>query len=257
MAARNEFIVVDQFAGWGIARTPDPAVPHSASFQSMTATNIERLVELVSVFVEQTKQDQLLAWQEGFVKVRLAESALKLGWVLQEGTPGTDRGFPAAHILRFLEGSLSWGRVPRLFKLPEGSTDLTFVAPIQVMLEIKTRPDFGTKAGCQFQTIAEDVQRAAMHKGIAFLFVIDESSYRSFCGSKTERRGRPASDASTWFRSNFPALDDVTANGLRKDACLGDGRLWLRFWRQQPSTSRLRVVVLGGSCEPVPVGVTP
>jgi hypothetical protein len=83
-----------------------------------------------------------------------------------------------------------------------------------MLLEIKARPDYGTKSQAQFQQMDADVARVAQHRECAFLFVLDPKIYLSFSGEKTETRGRPAV-AAGWFTATFPPIASIPTRGYR------------------------------------------
>ena len=157
--------------------------------------------QLADTFIDKAREDLLLTLSGGFVKIRLMEAALSLGWTLQEGT-GDAAGKKTADIIRLTPGSLKWKRSSRVMQLPAGSADLAILKPIQGFVEKKTRPDIGAKARAQFDEMIEDVDRVATNAACSFFFVLDEKIYRSFSGEKRERRGRPSSN-SDWFIKHF------------------------------------------------------
>lgn len=203
------------------------------------------LTSLVTEFVQRTQSEPFLALSEGLVKVRFMEAALSLGWMLQEGAGQSPDG-QLADFLSKKGNELIVTRGRRLVKLPYGSADFTSISPCILMLEFKSRSDFGTKIGAGFGEMWADVQRVADSPGVAFVFVFDEKIYRSFSGGKLERRGRPAGSVATWFAANFPPLAHLLDGTGTMGACLvGEVELQLRFWHQQVTSARTRIVVLG------------
>lgn len=165
-----------------------------------------RLLQLVDAFDVHTANDQLLTLSEGFIKIRCMEAALKLGWTLQEGTSGTTRFGRVADFASLKGNVVTWRRGQRQTSIDEGSTDLAIVSPFEMMLEIKGRPDQGTKAQAQFQQMEADIERVAGNRHCAFLFLLGSKTYMSYSGDKLERRGRKPSAASEWFLNHFPSL---------------------------------------------------
>lgn len=161
-------------------------------------------------FVSKTRDDQLLTLSEGFVKVRCAETALALGWTVQEGAGQSPYG-PVADYAFMDSGVIKRRRQSRRLSLAEGSTDLAIVDPFELLLEIKARPDWGTKSQAQFQQMDADVSRVAANQKCAFFFVFDPKIYLSFSGEKIETRGRNAI-AADWFVRNFPKFDEIPSN---------------------------------------------
>jgi hypothetical protein len=80
-----------------------------------------------------------------------------------------------------------------------------------MLLEIKARPDHGTKSQAQFQQMDADVARVAQHPECALFFVFDQRIYRSFSNEKSETRGRHAV-AADWFRGCFPLLAEIATD---------------------------------------------
>ena len=130
----------------------------------------DEIVQFATSFVAQTETDAFLSLSEGYVKVRAMEVALKRGWKLQEGAGNAPSG-SIADFLSLEQGLPVWERGPRTLSLTSGSADLTVVAPIRAMMEIKARPDYGTKSQAQFQEMECDVERVAGAADVAFLFV--------------------------------------------------------------------------------------
>jgi hypothetical protein len=169
-----------------------------------------RLHQFADAFVARTRHDQLLTLSEGFIKVRCAEVALGLGWTIQEGAGHSPYG-PVADYASIRAGRVEWQRQSRRLKLSEGSADLAVVDPFEMLLEIKARPDYGTKSQAQFQQMDPDVARVAGNSQCAFLFVFDPKIYLSFSGEKSERRGRYAV-AHRWFVGSFPKIAQLVSD---------------------------------------------
>lgn len=134
------------------------------------------------------------------------ESALSLGWTLQEGASAPGSAFT----IQQLPDGLSIRRERRQLVVEDGSADLYVIAPIQMMLEIKARPDVGTKAQAQFEQMMLDVRRVAQHRSMALLFVFDPDIYTSFSGERLQVRGRPSAYR-PWFNERFPRYAEVVA----------------------------------------------
>ena len=170
-----------------------------------------RLEQFADAFLARTRDDQFLTLSEGFVKVRCAEVALALGWTVQEGAPGQSRYGSVADYASIRGGKVEWERQPRRLQLSQGSADLAVVDPFEMLLEIKTRPDHGTKSQAQFQQMDADVARIAANPQCAFLFVFGPKIYLSFSGQKSETRGRHAV-AHHWFVSSFPTTPQLPSD---------------------------------------------
>jgi hypothetical protein len=175
------------------------------------------------------------------VKVRCIEAALELGWTLQEGASAPGSAFT---IERTPDG-ISVRRDRRLLVVEDGSADLYVVAPAQLMLEIKARPDVGTKAQAQFEQMILDIRRVAQRPNMALLFVFDADIYSSFSGERLELRGRPSVHR-PWFTARFPRFADVVGNGLVLREVEAEGaQLALGFFRVTNPLGLPRVLVVG------------
>lgn len=168
------------------------------------------ILQFADTFITRTRADQLLTLSEGFIKVRCVETALALGWTIQEGAGQSPYGPVADYAVMDSEGIKRWRDYRRL-SLADGSTDLAIVDPLELLLEIKARPDWGTKSQAQFQHMDADVSRVVANPKCAFFFVFDPKIYMSFSGEKTETRGRSAV-AAHWFVSHFPKIDAIPRN---------------------------------------------
>src|SRR3990167_6367560 len=104
------------------------------------------LIKLTDRFIACTRNDALLSLSEGFVKVRLLEAALSLGWTIQEGV----REQKLADYGSVRLGKLAWLRADRRINLTHGSVDVTIVNPFQLLIELKTVPDYGPKSAGAF-----------------------------------------------------------------------------------------------------------
>lgn len=203
------------------------------------------LQDLADAFVARTTEDLLLAVSEGFVKVRCAEAALSLGWTLQEGSGNTLTG-PMADYASMENGRVAWLRGPRECQLPEGSSDLAVVRPFKMFLEIKTRPDHGTKSQAQFQAMDADVARIAQNRECALLFIFEPVIYASFSGEKTERRGRPPV-AAGWFTSCFPSASTVPRSSWYPITASRDSATLNMAFRTCPHTAGEDTILVIGS----------
>jgi hypothetical protein len=203
-----------------------------------------RLQALADMLVESTYNDSLLSLSEGFIKVRCIEAGLSLGWTIQEGAGRRPDGDVADYAVK-RNGKIVWHRATRKLRLEDGSSDVAVVDPFEMLLEIKARPDYGTKSQAQFQQMDADVERVAKNPKCALFVVFDPRMYLSFSGEKTEARGRPAV-ASEWFVGSFPKLEKVPY-----DHCLlrlvprGPTKLLLGFRRCRHSSSGDTITVFG------------
>ena len=168
------------------------------------------ILQFADTFVSRTQADQLLTLSEGFVKVRCAETALSLGWTIQEGAGQSPSG-PVADYAFMDSGVIKRWRDSRRLSVADGSTDLAIVDPIELLLEIKARPDWGTKSQAQFRHMDADVSRVAANPKCAFFFIFDPKIYLSFSGEKIETRGRNAV-AAQWFVRYFPKLHEIPSS---------------------------------------------
>jgi hypothetical protein len=169
------------------------------------------LLQFADAFILRTHDDQLLTLSEGFIKVRCIETALSLGWTIQEGAGQSRTHAAADYAFMETEKNIKWERRPRRLLLDEGSSDIAIVEPFELLLEIKARPDRGTKSQAQFQQMDADVARIASNPKCVFFFIFDPRIYRSFSGEKIEMRGRNAI-AAQWFVRNFPKLETIPLN---------------------------------------------
>jgi hypothetical protein len=200
--------------------------------------NLENLVTKIASAAE---HEQFFALSEGLVKVRTIEAALSLGWTVQDGASGKD----VVHTLWLDASEVKIESCERVLKIEDGSADVYITAPIKMMLEIKTRPDFGSKAQAQFSEMLEDVDRVAGLKDTAFLFVFDPKLYRSFSGDKQDKRGRKAL-SSEWFVANFAKYEDVKKERRIASSCVvGDEKLELLFMAVGNGMRDDRVIVAG------------
>jgi hypothetical protein len=203
-----------------------------------------KLAALTDAFLQLASREPLLTLSEGLIKIRAAEAALSLGWTIQEGA-GTSPTGPVADYAALRNGVITWERGDRRLQLPEGSSDLAVVEPFEMFLEIKARPDYGTKAQAQFQEMDADVARISHYTQCALLFVFDPKIYLSFSGEKREVRGRPAV-ANAWFIRTFPPLDAVVqAHSLDVKGFRDGARLDMTFRAIPFVGGTSRVVVLG------------
>src|SRR4051812_35984143 len=110
----------------------------------------ELLRRLIRALGVRTASDPLLALTEGHFKVEIANVLLQMKCMLQEGVPARKRkggvSVPQADFLQLVDGRLDYSRGDRRIGFKDGSTDVSIVSPVQLQLEIKTRPDFGTKS---------------------------------------------------------------------------------------------------------------
>jgi hypothetical protein len=176
-----------------------------------------QLNAILEGLLSQTSDDMLLALAEGHLKVELANVMLELGYTLQEGTSASRYGgalkSPQADYLSLRDGQLVCKREDRRVAIDEGSVDLIAVHPRTILFELKTRPDFGTKAQAQFESIAADLSRVAATPSAVFVGVFDERVYRSFDGTKTESRGAP-SKLTAAMNAFFPPAARLPAGAI-------------------------------------------
>jgi len=210
---------------------------------------IDLLQRALIKLAERSSNDFLLGLAEGHFKVAVANALLELGCELQEGSYASrqERGIktPLADFVQLVDGVVRWRRGDRQLALDDGSTDITIVWPIRLQLELKTRPDHGTKSQAQSQELVADIDRVRTTPGVAFLFVFDEKIYRSFSGMKTEARGAPSEFAGE-LAMLFPAIGGLSPNIptiLTKD--WRGQSLCLICYRQELESGIHRVLVAG------------
>lgn len=210
----------------------------------MVPTPNTNLSALATTFLSLSAGERLLTLSEGLVKVRCIEAALNLGWTVQEGAGNSPSG-PVADFASTRDGAILWRRGPRRLALTDGSADVAIVDPFEMMLEIKARPDYGTKAQAQFQEMEADVARVAKDRRAAFLFVFDPRIYLSFSGEKRETRGRPPV-AAHWFTANFPPAAVVAKGGHFSVMAERDGNgIAMEFLTLPFEVGSSRVVAVG------------
>ena len=203
-----------------------------------------RLEVLADMFVQITASESLLSLSEGLIKVRCIEAALRLGWTVQEGAGCRPDG-DVADYAAMRDGKVLWHRAARTLRLADGSSDVAVVDPFEMLLEIKARPDYGTKSQAQFQQMDADVERVAGNPKCALVFVFDPRIYRSFSGEKTETRGRLAV-ASEWFIASFPAVETIRYDQwLLHRVLRRETYLLLRFRRCRHPSSGDTIAVFG------------
>jgi len=186
----------------------------------------------------------MLSLSEGFIKVRCLEAALALGWTVQEGAGRGPDGDVADYAV-LTSGRVVWRRAPRRLRLHEGSSDLAIVDPFEMLLEIKARPDHGTKSQAQFQQMDADVSRVAQSPQCALFFVFEPRIYLSFSGEKSEGRGRPAV-AADWFTNIFPRLAAIPyEQWLMVEAHRDSNDLLLGFARCRHPSAADTITVIG------------
>lgn len=163
---------------------------------------------------------------------------------MQEGAGESPAG-PVADYVHVRSGKVEWWRAPRLLRLNEGSADLAVVYPFEMLLELKSRPDYGTKSQAQFQAMDADISRVEHHPEAAFLFVFDPRIYLSSSGEKVETSGRPAL-AAGWFLSHFPPRDQVVAQGrLSVTAVRGNSTIEMLFAAVPHHTGEQGILTVG------------
>lgn len=152
-----------------------------------------------------TRHDPLLAHQEGHFKVEVLRTALSLGYHVQEPSPRPSRVFEASP--SGSDGSWpSWAETDRVVRVTKGSCDLMLRRDDgHLLLELKCRPDQGSKAQAAMRELRGDLERVEQDGRFVFLAVFDEKLYRSFSDGKKDRRGRKPSDLE--LAKLFPAID--------------------------------------------------
>lgn len=135
----------------------------------------------------------LLCWQEGAFTVAVAAIFNRYRFELQ---------LPTTH----KTNAKYWWRDTvqtrvRQHSVPDGSGDLTVTKPFVGYLEIKTRPDLGSKAQAAFKGITDDLDRIANSTDGAFLFAFDEKIYASFDNSVSRKRKPEGVDCNAFFPS--------------------------------------------------------
>jgi hypothetical protein len=217
-------------------------------------TLITFLSTLVETLAQRTVDDALLTLAEGHFKVAVANALLHMGCELQEGSYASrqDKGvkIALADFVKMEGERFCWRRGDRVLSLDAGSTDVTVVCPTQLQLELKTRPDFGSKSQAQHNEIVADIDRVSTTAGVAFLFVFDEKIYRSFSGKKTETRGAP-SKFSEELATLFPPIQSIAENTpiTNRDRAWRSRDLLLACYRQDLPTGIHRIFVAGVRAE--------
>ena len=189
-----------------------------------------------------TRQDPLLAHQEGHFKVEVMRALLSLGYSLQEGAPRADM----AHFASPTPGAPdmpSWKSGPRLVRVEDGSSDIAALQGSGYrQFELKTRCDHGSKSGAAVAEIAADLERVARSSEFTFFGVFDGGIYRSFSGDKIERRGRKASMPA--LTAVFPPADKLVAGQVHRCGFPFQGTpLTALLIRQDVPGNGLRVLV--------------
>jgi hypothetical protein len=199
------------------------------------------LLALAKRLIDRGGMEPFFTLSEGLVKVRTLEAALDLGWVVQEGAPSPGSAYAITKTVNGVEVVKSLRRL----SVADGSADLYITQPIELMLEIKTRPDIGTKAQAGFQQMKLDVRRVSQHKSMALLFLFDRGMYGSFCGENKDGRGRPSVEKD-WFTNLFPSHPDVVAvSDVTVEASADGAPLSLWFCAMPNPIGPKRILVLG------------
>lgn len=162
------------------------------------------LEDLAKTLSLKAASEPFFTLSEGLIKVRAIESALDLGWTLQEGAPAPGSAFT----IRTGEIGITISRELRRLTVLDGSADMYVIEPFEMMLEIKARPDVGSKAHAQFEQIMLDINRVATTPKMALLFVFDQDIYSSFSGERSSAKGRPSLHKN-WSNAIFPRYADV------------------------------------------------
>lgn len=199
------------------------------------------IISFVEALLPRVKQEPFMTLAESLMRVRCMETALELGWTIQEGStnPGT------AEILTTKDGTPHWQRRERRFELAQGSYDVCVVDPCVILFELKCRPDHGPKANAQFMEILPDVERVSLVKNSAFIFLFDPKIYRSFTGEKSSTTGRPPK-GHEWFNGAFESANTRPRAGCgRKIVPFNSVDLCLGFWHVDPEASASRILVCG------------
>ncbi len=212
-------------------------------------TALELLRMLVEWLSRRTAKDPLLCLAEGHFKVEVANALLDLGCQLQEGTYRDllrhGQKIKQADYVKIVDGQVIWQRADRRVVSAEGSTDITVVLPIELQLELKTRPDHGTKSQAMFNELIPDIERVSETPHVAFLFGFDQKIYRSFSGAKTHGRGGK-SNHSEDLANFFPKSDGMSENILFEASRYWKGKaLNLVCMKQVQQSGISRVFVSG------------
>lgn len=210
-------------------------------------------IELLGTeLVRRLSNDLLVTISEGFVKVRCMEAALYLGWTLQEGA-GVAGKIRVADYASLTGGRVSWVRGTKRLSLEHGSADVAIADPFELFIEIKCRPDRGTKSQAQFGEMDADVERVSSMSNCLFIFLFDQKAYRAFANCKMEARGRRAL-LHGWFHGCFPKASDIAREAwTNRIADRGGVDLALRFRRFQSGGGDEITMVLGCRANPQPV----
>jgi hypothetical protein len=171
-----------------VARTSGPAPAMRSIIPAAAVSH-----DLIRALDARTREDPLLAHQEGHLKVETMRTLLTLGYTLQEGAPRADVAHFASPGTERLDVP-RWTVGPRMVRVADGSSDIVILRDgAYRQLELKTRCDHGAKSGAATREIAADLVRVAQSDEFTFVGVFDGDIYRSFSGDKIERRGRKAS----------------------------------------------------------------
>ena len=199
------------------------------------------LEALAQTLALKAESEYFFTLSEGLIKVRAIESALDLGWTLQEGAPAPGSAFT----IRTGAEGIKISRELRRLTVLDGSADMYVIEPFEMMLEIKARPDVGSKAHAQFDQIMPDITRVAAIPKMALLFVFDQDIYSSFSGERSSVEGRPSTHKN-WFNSIFPIYSDILEYGkLSRHTKLDGNAIEFLFISIKNPIGANRILVVG------------
>lgn len=140
--------------------------------------------DLVNDLVEWCERDQLATISEGHMKAEVMRSLLGRGAVLLEGSNVAGRGWRIASGVDELESTLV--ELP----LAESKPDVRVVCPVDLTLELKVRPDFGSLAQARSAQFEKDFQNVEESRADALVVAFGPIGYQSMRGVKQDARGR-------------------------------------------------------------------
>jgi len=123
---------------------------------------------------------------EAYLKVVALHALLAHGYTVMEGTSRSGRG----KWVGLKEGRLAFEYVRRPSRA--GSPDIRIVSPVQVVIELQARSEFGTQDTLFSNNVLDDLQRVQEGRADAFVLAMDSSIYDALRGIRKDPRGRKA-----------------------------------------------------------------